>query len=456
LIGVQFAAQLARVVAGTLHGGTDSAIPGVAVVDSRQVRPGDLFVALPGQRADGHTFIPQAAAAGAGAALVTHLQDHPLPQVVVDDTMMALAALGRHCRQGFEGGVVAVTGSNGKTTVKNMLLAILSRRGPTLATAGNQNNEIGLPITLSRLTAEHRYAVLEMGAGKPGDIAYLRSIGMPQVAIVLNALPAHLERLGSEAGVAQTKGELLDGMCAQDIAVINGDSPYASEWRRRAEPSRVLDFSLENPAAALRALDMHAGIVAGTDFDLMTPAGSSTVHLPLPGRHNVANALAAAAGALALGVDLADIVAGLESIRPEPGRLSVRRLSNGLVLIDDAYNANPASVKAAVDVLARCAGRRTLILGAMAELGEDSSVLHLDVGEYARQSGIDEFWGVGPELSAAVAAFGAGGRHYANRAALLGDLRGFGAGDCVLVKGSRSARMDEVVEQLGNTSVGDA
>lgn len=416
--------------------------------DSRTARPGDLFVALHGARHDGHAYLAQVQKAGVAAALVSAPDTGSLPQLLVDDTQRALGQLGAFNRQFYTGPLVAITGSSGKTTVKNMVQAVLSRRGETLATQGNLNNEIGVPLTLLRLHPEVAFAVVEMGAARAGDIDWLCELARPTVALLLNAMPAHLEGFGSVEGVASAKGEIFDRMDASNVAIINADQPFAKQWRKRAGAATVLDFALHH-AAAISARNIQSRGVEGISFTASTPVGEIAMRLALPGVHNVANALAAVAVGIACEVSLTDIRDGLESMQAADGRGRVFRSAQGASVIDDCYNANPGSVRAAIDLLAACAGRRTLLLGAMLELGENSSALHREIGAYARTTGIDQLWGVGPELEVCVKAFGEHGRHFEDRAAILPALTGaFGAQDTVLVKGSRGAVMEQVLHAL--------
>jgi UDP-N-acetylmuramoyl-tripeptide--D-alanyl-D-alanine ligase len=433
-------------LAAQLHG-TDCDILGVST-DSRTLRSGDLFVALRGANFDGHDYVPQVGTKGATAALVSAPVDVALPQLQVVDTQHALGLLGAYNRQLYSGPLVAITGSSGKTTVKNMVAAVLAQRGVTLATEGNFNNEIGVPLTLLRLRPGVEFAVVEMGAAGAGHIDYLCALARPTVALLLNAMPAHLDGFGSVEGVAAAKGEIFDRLGATDVAVINADQAWAKQWRKRAAPASVLDFGLQHPAA-ISARDIHSRGVEGISFTASTPVGDMAMRLILPGVHNVANALAAVAVGLACQLSLTEIRDGLESLHPVGGRLRSMRSPQGVVVIDDCYNANPGSVRAAIDLLASCPGRRTLVLGAMLELGANSSALHREVGEYARTAGIDQLWGVGPELAVCVNAFGTNGRYFEERAAVLSSLTGqFEVGDTVLVKGSRSAGMEQVLQAL--------
>mgnify|MGYP003671020114 FL=1 len=427
--------------------GADVAITGVCT-DSRTVRAGDLFVALRGEHFDGHDYLSQAQRDGAAAALVVEPSACSLPQLQVADTLRALGRLGAYNRQFFSGPLVAITGSSGKTSVKNMVSAVLSRAGQTLATEGNYNNEIGVPLTLLRLRPDIEFAVVEMGAAKAGDIDWLCELAQPTVALLLNAMAAHLEGFGSLEGVAAAKGEIFDRLDASGFAVINADQSWARQWRKRAGPATVLDFGLQQPAAISARGIQNRGI-DGTSFTVSTPVGDMAMRLQLPGVHNVANALAAVAIGLACDVALADIRDGLESVQAVGGRLRSLRSPAGALVVDDCYNANPGSVRAAIDMLAACPGRRTLLLGAMLELGDNSSAMHREIGAYARAAGIDQLWGVGPELEICVSAFGTNGRYFADRSAALDALDGqFGEGDTVLIKGSRSAGMEQLLHAL--------
>ncbi|MCB1843887.1 MAG: UDP-N-acetylmuramoyl-tripeptide--D-alanyl-D-alanine ligase [Halioglobus sp.] len=435
-------------VLGARLSGPDASISSVSC-DSRRLARGELFVALQGERFDGHAYLADVAAAGAAGAIVSRPQAVALPQLVVADTRRALGLLGAFNRSLFRGPLVGITGSSGKTTAKNMIRSVLAQRGETLATEGNFNNEIGVPLTLLRLEPAHAFAVVEMGAGKAGDVAWLCEIGRPTVSVLLNAQAAHLETFGKTIDdVAAAKGEIFDGLDAGNVAVINADQTYAAQWRKRAGRARVLDFGLQQPAA-ISASAINVRGVEGVSFTASTPAGDIAIRLSLPGRHNVANALAATAVGLACDLSLTEIRNGLEALRPVAGRLCAHAAPTGATVIDDCYNANPGSVRAAIDILAACTGRRTLVLGAMLELGPDSPRMHREIGEYAKSAGIERFWGVGPALQPAVEGFGAAGRWFADRDALLAAVQGeLGADDTLLVKGSRSAGMEQVLQGL--------
>ncbi len=448
---------LAEIVAWT--GGTTRHVEVVVDAldtDSRSVPPGALFVALRGERADGHDFLGAAAARGAAAALVEReVIGTPLPQVLVDDAVAALGLIAAALREEHRSVVLALTGSNGKTTVKTLLHGILSRVAPSYANAGNRNNELGMPLALIDEPADCRYAIYEMGAGQPGDIAYLADIARPQVALVNNIGPAHLERMGSLLGIARTKGAIYEALPADGVAVVNADDAFGAWFAQAAGRRRVLRFGLSADADVV-ARDVQVGVDASR-FRLLTPVGEAAVALPLAGRHNVGNALAAAAMALAVDAPLAQIVAGLEGAEPVAGRLTRYRLASGAELIDDSYNANPASLVAAIDTLAAGGGRTCLVLGDMRELGPDAASLHADVGARAKTAGIDSLWTVG-ELSAhAARAFGEGAQAFADQAALAAALAPrLGAGVRCLVKGSRGSRMERVVAALRDAATEDS
>lgn len=427
--------------------GSDVEVTGVAI-DTRKLKPGDLFVAIKGERADGHDYLAEAAARGAVAALVTRKVDHPLPQLLVDSTELALGDLASAVRAQRNVRVVGITGSNGKTTVKTLVASILSRHGRTHVSAGNFNNELGLPLSLLAMPRDTEYAVFEMGAGKPGDIAYLAAIARPDIGLITLIAPAHLERMGSIEGVAETKGALYQALPADGIAIINADDAFASFFTGLAGARRVLRFGLDQPADV--GADVIEQRVDGSRFVLSTPQGDAEVALPLPGRHNIANALAATAVALALEVPLATIVAGLEQVSGVAGRLRREVVAGGWTLIDDSYNANPSSMAAAIDTLLLAGGERWLVLGDMAELGPDARALHAGIGERARERGVERLFAVGPLGAATVEAFGAGGEHFDDKPALIAALQAqLHAGVTCLVKGSRSAGMEQVVAALG-------
>jgi UDP-N-acetylmuramoyl-tripeptide--D-alanyl-D-alanine ligase len=415
--------------------------------DTRQLQAGNLFVALQGPNFDGHDFLEAARAQGAAAATVSRLQETALPLLEVDDTRLALGRLAANWRSRFALPVVAITGSNGKTTVRAMTDAILSRVGRTLSTRGNLNNDIGLPLTLARLSKDDRFAVIEMGANHPGEIDYLTRLARPTIAVVTNAGPAHLEGFGDLEGVARAKGEVFTRLASGGTAVINADDRFAPLWRELAVAARVIDFGLEQPAAVQAD---WKGDVSGSRVLLKTPRGEVEIKLPVPGRHNVMNALAATAAALAAGADLETVRQGLESLTPVAGRFNVQRLPDGVKLIDDTYNANPESLQVALDVLAMAPGETWLVLGDMAELGSEAAALHREAGRRARREGIDRVFGLGELARGAVDAFGEQGAAFDTLEALLEALHKLRHADLhILVKGSRRMRMERVVEALG-------
>jgi len=426
----------------------DVAFRGVST-DSRRLQAGNLFVALQGPNFDGHDYLEAARAQGAAAAAVSRLQATSLPLLQVEDTRLALGQLAAYWRCKFSLPVVAIPGGNGKTTVRAMLAAILGGVGPTLATQGNLNNDIGLPLTLFRLSTDDRFAVLELGANHPGEIDNLAAIARPTIAVVTNAGPAHLEGFGDLEGVARAKGEVFARLDDAGVAVINADDRFAPLWRQLAAHSRVVDFGLTTAAA------VHArweGDVHGSRITLVTPQGECQFLLPLPGRHNVMNALAAAAAALAAGAALADIRSGLESLAPVAGRFNLRRLPAGVTVIDDTYNANPESLQAALEVLAMAGGETWLVLGDMGELGSGAQALHREAGHMAGRAGIDRLFTLGPLARQAAAVFAGPVTACDDMESLLAALRAdLHSGVQILVKGSRRMRMERVVQALGAT-----
>ncbi|WP_439105694.1 UDP-N-acetylmuramoyl-tripeptide--D-alanyl-D-alanine ligase [Congregibacter sp.] len=434
---------------GVAYAGSALQLTGVAI-DSRQVGPGDLFVALPGERVDGHDFIDAAVAQGATAALVERPVEASIPCLLVSSCLEALSEIGRASRDFSTSVVIAITGSCGKTTVKNLCRSIFSQAGTTVATAGNYNNEIGVPLTLARLDDATRYAIVEMGATRRGDIAHLCALARPSITTVLNAMEAHLEGFGTVADVADIKAEIYDGLGTSGTAILNLDQPWTSLWRQRIADSgaATISYSLAG-VADITASDLHDRGLEGSTFSLEIKDESRSVNLALPGRHSVANALAAAALATASGLSPDQIVAGLESAAAEPGRLDAQRLSDGTVLIDDSYNANPGSVRAAIDLLASTEGNSLLILGEMLELGDESAQRHAEMGALAKERGVVRFVGIGEALKPATEAFGSSALWYPSRDALTPDLRELlEKSDTLLVKGSRGAAMESVLSEL--------
>ena len=447
--------QAAQIVSGKLHLANNDGEQHLAGMthDSRTVQAGNLYAALPGERVDGHEFVEAAAQAGASLALVRHPVQAEISQLEVDDVLTAMGQLAAAWRAMLNIEIVGITGSNGKTTVKNMLAAIVQAKvnddAALLATPGNYNNEIGLPLTLAELTDQHQFAILEMGCAKPGDIAYLAGLAKPRVGVVNNASAAHLKGLGSVEGVAGTKGELFEALGADDIAVINRDDRFFNVWLDQARPARVLSFGLH----------AEADVRLSDDGNVQTPLGDFALKLNLPGQHNQLNALAAAAAAIALEIDLATIAAGLERAQAEPGRLQHYPQPDGWLLIDDSYNANPASMQAAIQVLAEQSGARWLVIGDMGELADQAEEQHAAIGQAAQQAGLDRLFAFGPLAAISAEAFGSGGQAFDEIEPLIGELQSsiqahMPAYLTCLVKGSRSMRMERVVAALNEQGVG--
>jgi len=420
--------------------------------DSRGDCTGQLFVALRGARFDAHDFVAQALQHGATAALVDHPLDLDIPQWVVEDTRLALGRLAAVWRDRFPGKVIAITGSNGKTTCKEMIAAVLAHAGTVHATAGNLNNDIGMPLTLLAARDED-FLVLEMGASHPGEIAYLTDIGRPDVAVITNAGRAHLEGFGTVEGVARAKGEIARGLPANGTFVVPSGTPWTDLWRGLAGSRRMWTCGLD-PTADVRAeLDGGACVwdESGfrTEFTIRTGSEIVDLQLALAGTHNVRNALVAVAVASILEIGAGAIQAGLAGLKPVAGRLNPRVCANGARLIDDSYNANPDSVRAATDVLLDLPGRHWLLLGDLGELGPDAAKIHRELGEMASAAGVDALYTVGRLSALASEAFGIGGRHFSDQADLISELRGrLGPDDLVLVKGSRLAAMERVANAL--------
>ncbi|HEU4922415.1 MAG TPA: UDP-N-acetylmuramoyl-tripeptide--D-alanyl-D-alanine ligase [Burkholderiales bacterium] len=442
--------QLAEAAAalGARTSGGDMLFTGLST-DSRSIRAGDLFVALRGERFDGHDFLKAAAAAGAAAAMVdaAYRGEYPLPALVVGDTRRSLGDLARYWRARFAPTLIAITGSNGKTTVKEMLAAILRRHAgeeAVLATRGNLNNDIGLPLTLLGLRHAHRWCAIELGMNHKGEIAYLAGIARPTVALVNNAQREHLEFMRSVDEVAAENASVYDALPTDGVAVINADDLHAAFFRSRAGKRRSVDFGLASAAVGGRYRLQHLS----SEIRLHTPAGEADATLAIPGIHNVRNALAAAACAYAVGIKPNTIGEGLTAFRPYAGRLQVKKGAGGATVIDDSYNANPDSVRAAIDVLASCPPPTALVLGDMGEVGERGAEFHREVGAYARSKGVSQLLALGEATKHAVDAFGAGARHLATVDEIISSLEA----NTVLVKGSRFMKMERVVAALTGTA----
>jgi UDP-N-acetylmuramoyl-tripeptide--D-alanyl-D-alanine ligase len=433
---------------GTLTGGN---VRFTAIsTDTRTIQNGALFIALKGPSFNGNSFVEVAARKGASAAIVSEFVSPVLPLLTVSDTRIALGKLGAYNRARSSAKIVALTGSQGKTTVKEMAAAILDSCGSVLATKGNLNNDIGVPLTLLQIGQRHHFAVIEMGANAPGEIAYTAMLTQPDIAHITNVAPTHLEGFGTLQGVARAKAEIWQGVRSGGTALINVDDPNILDAFSAREDLRRVKLSAAGRQDADYALEGYVDKgIAGSEFALCTPQGRFTVKLALPGRHNAANALAAAALAMEAGAGPRDVILGLDTIRSVKGRLYVRRGLRGAVVLDDTYNASPSSFRAAIDVLVKQSGIRVVVAGDMGELGIERESAHRELGRYARERGIDHFFATGELCRHAVAAFGDKSVHRADWSELAEAVRSLLApGVSVLVKGSRSAGMERVVQRL--------
>lgn len=449
--------EAALATGGTAVGGDVSFLS--VSTDSRAVQPGQLFVALRGERFDGHEFVSMVAAQGAVAAMVdrTWAATHPvpLPLLVVEDTRLGLGRLAAGWRSRFSLPLIGVTGSNGKTTVKEMCAAILRAQArldgfdpdlAVLATQGNLNNDIGMPLMLLRLRGDHRAAVIEMGMNRPGEISYLTHLARPTVAIVNNAQRAHLQGVGSVKEVAREKGAIYEGLSSDGVAVINVDDPFAPYWKSAIGGRRTLSFGLSSTADVTARCTTHG---FASDVTLSSPQGEVLFRLRVPGQHNVRNALAAAAACLAAGASLEAVADGLGGYTGTPGRLHLRKGLAGAVVIDDCYNANPDSMRAGIAVLAATPGRKMLVIGDMGEIGDQSFQYHDEIGGYAKSEGVDFLFGLGEMTEVAARNFGEGGHYFTRLDDLLAAVKAeMNADTVVLVKGSRFMKMERVVDAI--------
>lgn len=423
--------------------------------NSKTVEAGNLFVALRGERFDAHDFIADVAALGAAAVVVERLPDGlPIPALIVPDTRYALGQIAQLWRKRFTMPLIGVTGSNGKTTVKEMIAAILSAAFGTdhfLATRGNLNNEIGVPLTLFNLNAQHRAAVVELGMNHPGEIARLTEIALPTVGVVNNAQREHQEFMASVAAVAAENGSVISGLSEEGCAVFPADDEFAPLWTSYAGSRRLITFALDKQAsvtAQWRATDF------GSEIKLNARGEQVSFVLSAAGQHNVRNALAACAATLAVGINLEIIARGLSAFTPVAGRLQKKQATNGAIVIDDTYNANPDSVRAAIDVLANAPAPRTLVLGDMGEVGSEGVAFHEEIGEYARARHIDQLFTVGELARHASRAFGRPARHFETMETLNEEVASVPPGASVLVKGSRFMKMERVVQKLTGAAMG--
>lgn len=421
--------------------------------DTRDIAAGNLYIAIVGESLDGHHYVQDAYQKGATAALVSRKIDSAIPQIIVDDTIKALGTIAQNWRHGFDLPLIGLTGSNGKTTLKNMIASILRAAcggdaTQVLATEGNYNNNIGLPLMLARLNQQQRYGVLEMGMNNFGEIAYLTNMTKPIVAAVNNAAEAHLQGLKDVAGVARAKGEIFQGLQKGGIAVLNKDDAFFDYWRDLVKDHTIISFGLKNKAD-ISASNIVSQNAKQQNLTIQTPKGNISVNLPLLGQHNVLNALAATACTLALNLDLDTIKTGLETVQAAPGRMNEHLLPNGVRIIDDTYNANPVSTNAAINTLSLFSGKKILVLGDMRELGPDALALHALTGERAQAAGIDRLFTLGELSAAATASFGDKAQHFTDRDALVQALKPhLESGSTVLVKGSHSMQMEKVVAKL--------
>ncbi|MBQ4851911.1 UDP-N-acetylmuramoyl-tripeptide--D-alanyl-D-alanine ligase [Pseudoalteromonas sp. MMG012] len=419
--------------------------------DTRTITNNDVFLALRGPNFDGHKFVRQAQEKGAIAVIVDTLTECDIPQFVVQDTRLALGELGKAVMSQVAPKTIAITGSVGKTTVKEMCAAVLSRRGNVLATAGNFNNDIGVPLTLLRLNEAHEYAVIELGANHIGEIAYTTALTQPDVAVVCNVAPAHIEGFGSIEGVGQAKGEIYSGLKSHGVAVINCDSEFASMWQDSIVGKEQVRFSLSEQLDVW-VEDVVLDNMAHASFLLCSPTDKVSVTLPLPGEHNVMNAVICAALTMQLGASLSDVAEGISHMNAPKGRVNLIKVHETLTVIDDTYNANVHSVKAAIDLLTKMPGYHIFALGDMGELGEQSREYHEEVGVYAQQKGINELLTLGVLSRYASDVFEDNGKHFSTREHLLQAVKHSLATrqeHCtVVVKGSRSSRMELLVAEL--------
>ena len=449
MIGNMTLFQLSQELGGELLG-EDVTFANIST-DTRSLKSGDLYLALVGENFDGNNFIDEAARAGAGSAVISRDLVSRLPALRVVDTHVALGKIANINRKRSAAKVIALTGSQGKTTVKEMLGSILNNSADCLSTEANLNNTIGVPLTLLKLEEQHEYAVIEMGANAAGEIAFSVAATEPDIALITNASTAHLEGFGSLQGVVSAKGEIIDGLKSDGVMVLNGDDTYIEDWISRASGKRTVRFSYANAAgdAQYFASEVVEQDDGASSFNLHAPQGEQALSIRLLGKHNVLNAIAASAVAMEAGASLTDVAVGLAKLNPVSGRLSGVTGVSGCHLIDDSYNASPGSFTAAIDVLSKLRGQKILVMGDMGELGEDADSAHRSVGEYAAAAGLDALWATGKKSKLAVDAYAGKGRHFERKEELIAALIAVAnSGLTVLIKGSHSAKMNEVVTAL--------
>ena len=449
LIGNMTLSLLAQELGGELLG--EDVIFSNVSTDTRSLKHGDLYLALVGENFDGNNFIKEAERAGAGSAVISRQVVSQVPSLKVTDTHAALAKIANMNRQRSAAKIIAVTGSQGKTTVKEMLGSILNNSADCLATEANLNNTIGVPLTLLNLELQHEYAVIEMGANGADEIAFSVAATEPDIALITNASPAHIEGFGSLQGIVTAKGEIIDGLKSDGVMVLNADDTYVDDWSARAEGKRTVRFGYEKAAGdaqyfASRVVVENDGT---SNFILHSPQGEQELNIRFLGKHNVLNAVAASAVAMEAGASLTDVKEGLAKLNPLSGRLSRLSGVNGCHLIDDSYNASPGSFFAAIDVLSRLSGQKILVMGDMKELGIDTDSAHSSIGKYAADAKLDALWGTGEKSKLAIDAYTGKGRHFENKEKLIVGLLDITNSDLtVLIKGSRGAKMNEVVTAL--------
>ena len=431
----------------------DVTFTGLAI-DSRQVKSGDLFAAIEGATVNGNDFIDAAIANGAAAVISTQSVAQPIPSLKVESVEKACADFGLLMRQGASAKVVGITGSAGKTTAKAFIEQICARAGDTVATLGNQNNELGVPLTLARLASDPEFAVVEMGASQRGDIAFLARLAKPEVVVLLNALEAHVGRFGSVETIVETKGEILDGLMSDSIAVLNADQPHLAVWKKRAQPASIITFGV-TPGADIRCLDVVSKGFEGSSLTLSIRGACYSVELAIPGTAGVMNALAAAAVGVALGLAHDKIIAGLTALSPVDGRGKTLYLDRGIRLVDDSYNASPSSVAAAISVLATTSAPRTAVLGDMLELGDGAVDYHREVGRHLADCGVERLLSVGSLARHFGEISDIQTEHFSDVHALIARKPEFAANETILVKGSRGVQLDQFVDSL-SASVGVA
>jgi len=424
------------------HVGENINVTGLST-DTRTIKGGELFVALKGPNFDGHDFIQTALEKGAVACLVQN--EINTNAVITKDTHQALGLLAKAWREQFKKTVIAITGSNGKTTVKEMIASIISQNQSVMATHGNLNNDIGVPLTLFRLNNDYDAAVIEMGANHLGEISYLTNIALPDIAVITNIGSAHLEGFGSIENTAKAKSEIFLGLSESGTAIINADDRFFDEFKKVTKKYKVISFGMSNADVTCTS----ESTAIGSLLRVSTPKGVCSIELKLLGAHNVMNALAAIAASIAAGIPLEQIVKGLEILKPVNGRLQIKQGLNNSIVIDDTYNANPTSLNAALNVLRDFSGKHFLALGDMGELGKNADSLHIDAGHYAKASGVDSLYSIGKLAEKAAEEFGSNGYCYDKHEDMIDAIRNELSSDVtLLVKGSRSMHMENVVNAL--------